>query len=56
MLNLFLALSLGIIIGWTFHTFFNELGTPNIIRNDINISANSTSSIKKETHKTPLSE
>ena len=40
MLNLLLALSLGIIIGWTFHAFFNELGTPNIIRNDINISMN----------------
>ena len=40
MLNLLLALSLGIVIGWTFHAFFNELGTPNIIRNDINISMN----------------
>ena len=59
MLNLLLALSLGIIIGWTFHAFFNELGTPNIIRNDINISMNkavlTTSPLKSETKKTPLS-
>ena len=38
MLNLILALSLGVIIGWSFHAFYNELSTPNIIRNDINIS------------------
>ncbi len=38
MLNLLLALLLGVIIGWSFHAFFNELGTPNIIRNDFNIT------------------
>ncbi len=36
MLNLLLTLSLGIIIGWTFHSFFNELGTPNIVRTNSN--------------------
>ena len=40
MLNLLLALSLGILIGWSFHSFFNKLGEPNIIRTDINISMN----------------
>ena len=57
MLNLLLALSLGIIIGWTFHAFFNELGTPNIIRNDINISirkVETTSPLKEETQKVLL--
>ena len=60
MLNLLLALSLGIIIGWTFHTFFNNLGTPNIIRNDINISMNrnvtNISSVKEESQKILLTE
>ncbi len=59
MLNLLLTLSLGIIIGWTFHSFFNELGTPNIVRNDINISMNkivkTTYPLKEETPKLSLS-
>ena len=60
MLNLLLALSLGVIIGWSFHAFYNELSTPNIIRNDINISIDksikSTSLAKTGTQKTPIAE
>ncbi len=61
MLNLLLALALGIVIGWTFHDFFNELGRANIIRNDLNISMNravttTTPSLKRESPKAPLSE
>ena len=54
MFNLLLALSLGIVIGWTFHAFFNELGTPNIIRNEINISMNRAEPTKLKSQETSL--
>ncbi len=60
MLNLLLALSLGVIIGWNFHTFYNALGTPHIIKNDINISINrdikDSSSLNKESQKASQTE
>ena len=50
MFNLLLALISGILIGWSFHAFFMELNAPNILKNEINISA----SEKKEQIIEPL--
>jgi clan AA aspartic protease (TIGR02281 family) len=38
MFNIILALSVGILIGWNFHSFFSALTPPKILRTDINIS------------------
>lgn len=54
MLNILLALIVGIIMGWSFHAFFIELSTPKFLKPDINLSTlsytevNTTTTLKKE--------
>ena len=50
MFNLLLTLMAGILIGWTFHAFFVELNTPNILKNDINISKPLLKTINQKPH------
>jgi len=39
MFNIILALLTGVLIGWSFHSFFMELGRPNILKNEFNLSS-----------------
>jgi tetratricopeptide (TPR) repeat protein len=39
MFNIILALVTGVLIGWSFHSFFMELGKPNILKNEFNLSS-----------------
>ena len=39
MFNIILALVTGVLIGWSFHAFYMELGSPNILKNEFNLSS-----------------
>jgi len=39
MFNIILALVTGVLIGWSFHSFFMELGRPNILKSEFNLSS-----------------
>jgi clan AA aspartic protease (TIGR02281 family) len=58
MLNILLALIVGMVMGWSFHAFFVELSTPKFLKPDINLSTLSnreinTSTIVKEEQEKP---
>jgi clan AA aspartic protease (TIGR02281 family) len=49
MLNILLALIVGMIMGWSFHAFFIELSSPKFLKSDINLSSVSNIETNKST-------